>query len=139
MGYDHKVIHIIVAAHGGLAQALLATLETIAGQQPHVQAVGLAPGAAPDDFAADLARAAKGDQPVLVLCDLRFGTPHHAALRLSAQRLDIRVLTGVNLAMLLEAALSVDVNTLDLLASRAQLAAQNDLDPQTLAHDDAAV
>jgi mannose/fructose-specific phosphotransferase system component IIA len=132
------VNQVIVAAHGGLAQALLATLETIAGQQPHVLAVGLAPGATPDDFARDLAHAAKRDQPALVLCDLRFGTPHHAALRLSAQRLDVRVLTGVNLAMLLEAALSVDIETLDALAARAQSAAQNDLDPQALArHDDA--
>lgn len=122
--------HVILAAHGGLAQALLATLETIAGQQPHVHAVGLAPGATPDEFASDLARAVKRGQPALVLCDLRFGTPHHAALRLSAQRQDVRVLTGVNLAMLLEAALSVDIETLAALAARAQSAAQNDLDPQ---------
>lgn len=132
------MIHVIVAAHGGLAQALLATLETIAGQQPHVHAVGLAPGATPDDFARDLARAAGRDKPALVLCDLRFGTPHHAALRLAAQNNAIRVLTGVNLAMLLEAALSEDVVTLDALAARAQIAAQNDLDPQALARNDAA-
>lgn len=132
--------HVIVAAHGALAQALLATLETIAGQQPHVHAVGLAPGATPADFARELTRAAKLDQPALVLCDLRFGTPHHAALRLAAQRQDIRVLTGVNLAMLLEAALSVDIQTLDSLAARAQIAAQNDLNTQAqpLARDDAA-
>ncbi len=130
--------HVILAAHGALAQALLATLETIAGPQPHVRAVSLAPGATPDDFARDLARAAKPDRPVLVLCDLRFGTPHHAALRLAAQRQDVRVLTGVNLAMLLEAALSVDVETLDALAARAQVAAQNDLDIHSLARDDAA-
>ncbi len=50
------------------------------------------------------------------------------------------MLTGVNLAMLLEAALSVDIQTLDSLAARAQIAAQNDLNTQAqpLARDDAA-
>ncbi len=54
---------------------------------------------------------AAADEPVLILCDLRFGTPHNAALRVASERPLVRVLAGLNLAMALEASLSQDTVT----------------------------
>lgn len=100
---------IVVAAHGDLAGALLGAAELICGQLPHVRAVGLAPDDSPESFAERL-RAALGpeDGPILVLTDLAGGTPHNVALAMARRRPATSLISGVNLAVVLEAATCQD-------------------------------
>jgi mannose PTS system EIIA component len=124
------VITVVFASHGRLAEAVLQTVETIAGRQPHVAALGLLPGVEPHEFEAGLAGLLAAGSPVLVLCDLRYGTPYNVAMRLSANRGDVRVLSGLSLPMALEAALSADdsaVDGIDAHAARILDAAVRDL------------
>jgi mannose/fructose-specific phosphotransferase system component IIA len=86
---------VIIAAHGPLADAFVATITLIAGDQPLLRPLGLAADASAELYA-----------PVLILCDLLHGTPHHSALRCAATHAHVRVLAGLNLAMALEAVLA---------------------------------
>jgi mannose/fructose-specific phosphotransferase system component IIA len=103
---------IVVAAHGELARALLSTAELICGRIDDAVAVGLDPSDSPETFFDRLmAAAGDPDQPILILSDLAGGTPHNMAC-VASRRLPRAVcLSGINLAILIEAATSIE--TLD--------------------------
>jgi mannose/fructose-specific phosphotransferase system component IIA len=100
---------IVVAAHGDLAGAFLATAELICGRLDDVVAVGLLPTDSPESFTERfLAAAGDPDRDMLILTDLAGGTPHNVAL-VATRRLPKAILiSGVNLAVLIEAAMSTD-------------------------------
>ena len=100
---------VLVATHGDLAAAFLATAELICGRLDDVQAVGLLPTDSPESFNERFMVAA-GDpnDKLLILTDLAGGTPHNVAL-VATRRLPKAVLiSGVNLAVLIEAVMSTD-------------------------------
>lgn len=100
---------IVVAAHGDLAGALVSTAELICGRLDGVSAVGLLPTDSPETYS-ERFMAAVGDptRPLLILTDLAGGTPHNVAM-VATRRLPGSVLiSGVNLAVLIEAAMSTD-------------------------------
>jgi len=100
---------ILIAAHGDLAGALLSAAELICGQLDGVHAVGLLPTDSPESYS-ERFMAAAGDpaDQLLILTDLAGGTPHNVAL-VATRRLPRAVLiSGVNLAVLIEAAMSTD-------------------------------
>ncbi|HEX4896945.1 MAG TPA: PTS sugar transporter subunit IIA [Candidatus Limnocylindrales bacterium] len=100
---------ILVVAHGDLAGAFLATAELICGRLDDVEAVGLLPTDSPESFNERFMVAA-GDpnDKLLILTDLAGGTPHNVAL-VATRRLPKAVLiSGVNLAVLIEAVMSTD-------------------------------
>ena len=97
---------IVVAGHGGLAAAFLASAEMIAGPIEDSRAVGLEPGHTPEQFA-DILREAVGTGPCLILADLLNGTPSMVALVVARRRPDVVVIAGMNLVLLIEAAMSL--------------------------------
>ena len=99
-------VTIIVATHGDLAEALFRTAELIAGPMPDGICLGLAAGETQAIFEMRLAAAVPAAVPSLVLVDLFGGTPWNAALRLARSRPQMRVVSGVNLPMLLEVVLA---------------------------------
>lgn len=100
---------IVVAAHGGLADALLATAELICGHLPAVHPVGLRPDDSPESYAERFnAAAGAPDEPLLVLTDLAGGTPHNVALAATRRLPRASLISGVNLAVLIEAAMCTD-------------------------------
>lgn len=100
---------ILVAAHGGLADALLATAELICGQLPAVHPVGLRPDDSPESYAERFyAAAGAPGEPLLVLTDLAGGTPHNVALAATRRLPRASLISGVNLAVLIEAAMCTD-------------------------------
>jgi PTS system mannose-specific IIA component/PTS system mannose-specific IIB component len=100
---------IVVAAHSGLAAALVRSAELICGELRDVTAVGIAPSDSPETFAAELRRAIDLDaRPVLVLTDLDGGTPSIVAATIAAERPGTSVLAGVTLGILVEAATGPD-------------------------------
>lgn len=125
------MITLVFASHGRLAEALLHTVEGIAGRQPHIEAYGLMPGVEPNEFADRLrAKVQRCEQgAMLVLCDLRFGTPYNIARRFAAECANVEVLSGLNLPMALEAALAAqEEQDVRRLAVRVREAAMRDLD-----------
>jgi mannose/fructose-specific phosphotransferase system component IIA len=100
---------IVVAAHGELASGFLAAARLICGDLDRVTAVGLEPEDSPESYAERLAAACGApDEPVLVLTDLVGGTPHNVALAIVHRRPSAVLVSGVNLAVLIEAATSMD-------------------------------
>lgn len=100
---------IVVAAHGDLAGAFLATAELICGRLEDVHAVGLLPTDSPESFQ-ERFMAAAGDPTgrLLILTDLAGGTPHNVALVATRHLPRAVLISGVNLAVLIEAAMSTD-------------------------------
>jgi mannose/fructose-specific phosphotransferase system component IIA len=114
-----RAFRIIIAGHGTLPAALLATAELVCGPIADIAAVGLEPAESPDHFTEAL-RAAIGQdhsldrdagragraRRVLVLCDLLGGTPFNVASAIARRSPRIVCISGVNLAIAVEAALA---------------------------------
>jgi PTS system mannose-specific IIA component len=104
-----RAFRIVVAAHGDLAAALVSAAQLICGQIDDLRAVRLDPTDSPESFGERLAAAAPpDDEPLLFLTDLVGGTPHNVALALARRRPSAVVISGVNLAVLMEAAMTDD-------------------------------
>ena len=98
------MVAVIVAAHGHLAEGLIASSAMIAGPQEDLVAVTFDPSEGPDDLLAKYAAAVEksSSDHYLILVDLLGGSPYNAAARFAAQREDADVVTGVNLPMVIE-------------------------------------
>jgi len=108
-----RTFRIVVASHGQLAGAMLASAAMICGPADDVVAVGLTPDQTPEAFG-DILRSAIGSdaRPVLVLTDMVGGTPHNVAAvvcrAIASSAREVACVSGLNLAMLLEAMLSME-------------------------------
>jgi mannose PTS system EIIA component len=116
------MVGIVIAAHGHLAEELLATARQIIGELPSIATCSVDTAAAPESYQAQIRSAVKSvDQGkgVIVFADLVGGSPCTQSLSL-CQQANIEVITGVNLPMLLKA------NTLRLapISSLPELASQ---------------
>lgn len=101
------MIGILVTSHGDFCKELINTGEMICGKQENVQSISLEENGIEDfsqritDTLNDMANRYGS---VLVLCDLKGGTPCNESLKytLSNEGKNIKVITGVNLPMYLE-------------------------------------
>lgn len=109
------MIGIVIVAHGGLAPELKRAAEHVVGQQGDMIAISVGPE---DDRAArtreicDAADAVDTGGGVVVVTDMFGGSPSNLSLR-ACRPSNRRILTGVNLPMLIKLAksrkLAVDV------------------------------
>jgi len=99
------MIGIVVAAHGGLAEALVKTARTVFPEGAPVEAVGITEN---DDAAGydlrlhEAVQRVGAEHGVLVLTDMFGGTPSNVGLTMH-QAGRVEVLTGANLPMLIKA------------------------------------
>ena len=99
---------IVVTSHGPLAQGIVDTSKLFFGEQPQIVACCLNANDNPDDFVSvlkDAIDSVDSGDGVYVLCDMLFGTPCNCMARIVGDDLNsnkIEVLTGVNLAMVLQ-------------------------------------
>lgn len=116
MAGEVPVVGVVVISHGNLAGALLSTAEMIAGECPLASAVQLGVDEAPEALRARLLgamRTTEDGEPGewLLLTDLLGGTPHRVAsmVRDELPRPEgCVVVSGVNLAMVVDALLSCE-------------------------------
>ena len=102
-----RKFRIIVAGHGTLPAALLATTELICGPVADAAAVGLQPTESPDHYAEGLRAAIGHDgRRVLVLCDLLGGTPFNVASAIARRSPRVVCISGASLAIAVDAALA---------------------------------
>lgn len=117
------MLGVIVTTHGDLAKGLLHSAEMVIGKT-NINYLGL------DDLGIEtyekklyelLDKSFENYQSILVLCDLKGGTPFNTALRYKLEKeKDIEVVTGVNLPMLIETSMSRDTGgTLENLINTA--------------------
>lgn len=113
---------ILIIAHAPLAAALReCALHVFPDCADSLYAVDVIADASPDavvDHARSLLDRAGAQRPVLVLADVFGATPCNMAQKLVAERADARLVSGVNLPMLLRA-LSYRSEPLDVLVQRA--------------------
>ena len=99
---------IIIASHGPMAQGILETSRLFFGEQAQMKAFCLHAEDNPDTFVEVLKEGIKevdtGDG-VFVFCDMLFGSPCNCMARIIGEDVQsdkIQLLTGVNLAMILQ-------------------------------------
>ncbi len=90
----------IVVAHGGLAQALVEEAERISGQRGVLVPVSNQ-GGSREDIETRIATAV-GGQPGVIFVDMPCGSCFFAAMHLAKVDTAVKVVTGVNLPMLLD-------------------------------------
>jgi mannose/fructose-specific phosphotransferase system component IIA len=90
----------IIVSHAAVAQALVAAVRAITGIDNALTAISNE-GCGTEQLAERL-RDAVGDGPALLFVDLPGGSCMTSSMRYAKQHADIAVVTGVNLAMLLD-------------------------------------
>lgn len=107
------MINIIVVAHGHFPSGILSSLELIAGQQNSLVGIDFALGMSAEQLKTAVETELANADNHLILTDLLGGTPFNISSTLSVEHADknITVLSGLNLAMLMEAVFSRTVFT----------------------------
>jgi mannose/fructose-specific phosphotransferase system component IIA len=95
-----ELLRGVVVSHAELAGALVAAVQAISGVDGALEAVSNE-GCDPEALASRIGRAT-GDGPAVLFVDLPGGSCLTSALRLARGRGSVSVVTGVNLAMLLD-------------------------------------
>lgn len=102
------MIRIILASHGPMAEAMLASAAMLCGKKEYAAALSLREEDGPEEFGLrmeKLLHTAAGGRGTIVLCDIPGGTPCNTAVKLAEKYEHVIVLAGMNLPMLLEALL----------------------------------
>ncbi|MEA4812049.1 MAG: PTS sugar transporter subunit IIA [Anaerolineaceae bacterium] len=97
------MIDVILVSHGSLANGLRDATEIIIGEQEHLKVLGLYPGDTLATFTEKLNRiidTCEDPEQIMILADLRNGTPFNAALMVSLQKGCVCI-SGMNLPLLL--------------------------------------
>ena len=100
------MVGIIIISHSTLAESLKTTVSLIVGEKDNVHTLGLMKNDRLEDFAVRLkkgVREADNGDGVLILADMFGGTPCNTALSLFGTNEQVRIITGVNLPMVIEA------------------------------------
>ena len=99
------MIGIIVAGHGGFASELVSTAENILGKQECFVAVCTRPGEGDELLMTKLHRAVNEMQvqEIIVLADIQGGSIANGCMYFAKGNRNVRIITGVNLPMVLKA------------------------------------
>ena len=94
---------VIIAAHGNLAQAALEMCEMLTGKKEQVRTIAFCPGDSLEMLleSYEEALAALGAQPVLIVTDIKGGSPCNVAMAMQSMHANVRVLTGFSVPLLL--------------------------------------
>ncbi|EFK97503.1 Phosphotransferase system, fructose subfamily IIA component [sediment metagenome] len=115
------MVGVIVAAHGNLAGELVATTERIAGKLERIESVSILPREGIEDLEKKIAAAiekVKGPSGVIILIDIYGGSPATASLSF-IDKYPLKIISGVNLPMILEVVTRREKSGLDELAGLA--------------------
>ncbi|MDG3131703.1 PTS sugar transporter subunit IIA [Streptococcus suis] len=114
------MIKLVVATHGNFASGIMSSLKLIAGDVENVEAIDFVEGMSAGEFKEKLTTAVVGQGQVIVLTDLLGGTPFKTGVELVAElpEQQVAVLSGLNLAMLLDASFSRLTDDFETLVSK---------------------
>lgn len=114
------MIKVIVVAHGQFASGILTSLKLIAGEVENIEAIDFSEGMSAQELKARIKSAILGEREVLILTDLLGGTPFKVSVELATEQKEqnVVVLSGLNLAMILEANFSRLTDDLEQLVDK---------------------
>ncbi|MBP1039567.1 PTS sugar transporter subunit IIA [Vagococcus sp. BWB3-3] len=102
------MIGVLIATHGKFAEGILDSVELIMGKQENCQTLSLCHGNSIEDFSANILMAIKDldrGAGVIIFTDLFSASPYNqtALNHHNLTNIDYRLISGVNLPMLIEA------------------------------------
>lgn len=119
------MIGIMVVGHGAMAEELINSVAMIMGRVPLLRAVGLRSDQGLDDLEREIEKGWRGleeggAEQVLILVDMFGGSCSNVAARMVSEKEanQAAVITGVNLPMVLEAAIDRDLHPLEALVNK---------------------
>lgn len=128
------MIGLLIVAHGRLAEELVNSASLIMGRIPLLRAVGLTTDQNLDDFATEIqehcrALENEGATGILIMVDMFGGSCSNVTARLfgDGETTEVALVAGVNLPMVLEAAIDRDLYTLPKLADKVILAGKKSI------------
>lgn len=98
---------LILVGHGQYASGVASAVSMLSGNEEAVSFVDFTPVISPDEFESRLRGVAECGEEVVIICDLVGGTPYNRACVIAHGNDQVKVVAGMNLAAILEAALSV--------------------------------
>lgn len=96
---------LIIATHGELAKAALEAVQMLAGEQEAVKTIGFCMGDSLEMLLQrymDALHALKSCEDILIVTDLKGGSPCNAATVMKSQNANVRVLAGLSIPMLIQ-------------------------------------
>lgn len=95
---------LVLISHGHLADEMKNSCEMIMGPQEHIHTVALLPEDSQESFYEKFKNVTKNvnDKEILVFADLMGGTPANTIYKAIASGENIHLMTGMNLAMVIE-------------------------------------
>ncbi|MCY7096230.1 MAG: PTS sugar transporter subunit IIA [Streptococcus sp.] len=118
---------IVLVGHGHFATGIYSSLQLIAGDQENVEAIDFVEGMSADELKQKILLAISNEEKVLILSDLLGGTPFKVSSTIMVENptKTMNVLSGLNLAMLMEAVFARMAHGFDEVADKAVAAAQS--------------
>lgn len=118
---------IVLVGHGHFATGIYSSLQLIAGDQENVEAIDFVEGMSADELKQKILLAISNEEKVLILSDLLGGTPFKVSSTIMVENptKTMNVLSGLNLAMLMEAVFARMAHGFDKVADKAVAAAQS--------------
>lgn len=118
-------VKIIVMSHGKMAAETVESAKMIVGELIDIAVVSMEAEDGLTGTQAKLDEILKsyGDVPTLIIADLKGGTPCNVATMALGEYTQLRVLSGLNLAMLIEASVS-PIEDIDELVNYLQMIGQ---------------
>lgn len=135
------MVEILIATHGDLGEGLLHSYEMIAGDSSNIHVVKLTETGI-DEFSEklnnQLEKLTTNGNKVLVLCDIKGGTPYNESFMYSLKQPGtIEVVSGVNLPMLIEIGfMSQTMDDAAMLADTAMSVGKDSIDRLVDAEDE---
>ena len=115
-----KEIPVILISHGHYSKYALESAEMIVGKQENCEVISVTEDKDLDSVTKELEevyKKLKNEKGVIILTDIRGGTPSNAAANLLVRESDILALSGYNMPLLLELFTNRDLGMEELKAS----------------------
>lgn len=99
---------LVLIGHGHYASGVASAVAMLSGNEEAVSYVDFTPVISPDEFESRLRDIAECGEEVVIICDLVGGTPYNRACVIAHENAQVKIVAGMNLASILEAALSIE-------------------------------
>ncbi|MGP6139260.1 PTS mannose/fructose/sorbose transporter subunit IIAB [Jeotgalibaca sp. A127] len=110
--------NIVLVSHGLLAEGVKSSLEMIAGKQPNLHTISLAPDGDNLQFGEELEHKMKTfTGETIIIADLLGGTPANVSLQIYRDNPDVEIISGLSLPVALECVLGSNRSPDAILAS----------------------
>lgn len=96
------MVKIVLASHGPMAEAMIESSKMLYGEMNNLSAVCLFPEDTTMSFVEKLRKQIDGFDEVLLLVDIPGGTPSNQGMMLLSEFPGLRIISGLNLMMVLE-------------------------------------